>query len=115
MNITIYHNPRCSKSRQALEIIRESGQEPEIIEYLKTPLDEEAISTLLDRLNMPPQAVLRKSESLYKERQLGTLDFSREALIRIMAQNPVLIERPIVVTDKGARIARPPEVVKDIL
>ena len=111
--IKIYHNPRCSKSRQALEILQKEGKEPEIIEYLKTPLTVAAVQALLKKLNLPARDIVRKKEA-------GALDIDLAAvtdatLVKEIANNPVLIERPIVVTEKGALICRPPEKLYDIL
>ncbi|MCB9990252.1 MAG: arsenate reductase (glutaredoxin) [Rhodospirillales bacterium] len=114
MSITIYHNPRCSKSRQALELIRAAGHEPDIIEYLKTPPDAGTIAALAAQLGGAPQDMMRKGEAVYKELGLKETD-DPGTLIRAMAAHPVLIERPLVITAKGARICRPPERVKEIL
>ncbi len=115
MKVKIYHNPRCSKSRQTLELIRETGNEPEIIEYLKTPPNAEEIGALIDAMGIAPHDLLRKGEEAYKTLGLGTPDKSRQDIIEAMATHPILIERPIVVTDKGVRIGRPPELVREIL
>jgi len=111
--IKIYHNPRCSKSRQALEILQQEGISPEIIDYLKTPLTAEAVRSLLKKLNLPARDIIRTKEA-------GALDIDLTAvkddtLIAEIVKNPVLIERPIVVTEKGALICRPPEKIYDIL
>ena len=110
----IYHNPRCSKSRQTLEIIQNSGQQPEVIEYLKTPPSATELKELLQQLNLKPEQLLRKGEQLYKEKYKG-LQLSDDEWIRVMAENPVLIERPIVVKDNKAVLGRPPENVLGIL
>jgi arsenate reductase (glutaredoxin) len=112
--IKIYHNPRCSKSRQTLDLIKESGQEPEVIEYLKTPPTAAELKELLGKLHLKPEQILRKGEQLYKEQYKGQ-QLSDDALIQVMAENPILIERPIVVKDNKAVVARPPENVKELL
>jgi len=105
--LTIYHNPRCSKSRQTLAIIEENNQEVTIVEYLKTPLDETMINTLLLRLNMSPIEMMRTKENEFKEQNLtGATDAQ---LIAAMVNTPKLIERPIVTTETKAVIGRPPE------
>jgi len=105
--LTIYHNPRCSKSRQTLAIIEENNQEVTIVEYLKTPLDETMINSLLLRLNMSPIEMMRTKESEFKEQNLtGATDAQ---LIAAMVNTPKLIERPIVTTETKAVIGRPPE------
>jgi arsenate reductase len=111
----IYHNPRCSKSRKALELIRAAGLEPEVVDYMRTPLTASEIRRLLKRLNMQPLELMRKGEDLYKELGVGTLPFSKEELIRILAENPRLMERPIVVTETRAAVCRPPEKVTELL
>lgn len=113
--VTIYHNPRCSKSRQTLALLEERGIEPEIVLYLETPPDEKALKTLLKKLGKSPRDILRKSEDAYRENNLGDPAISDEALVSAMIQNPKLIERPIVVNGKKAALGRPPEAVLDIL
>lgn len=113
MNVTIYHNPRCSKSRQALELLKERGIEPTIVEYLKTPPDEAEIRGLLAKLGKAPRDILRKKEAA--EAGLDDPSLSDDALIRGMAANPVVIERPIVVNGDRARLGRPPESILSIL
>jgi len=113
--VRIYHNPRCSKSRETLEIIRQAGIEPEIIEYLKTPPDAKTLSGLLTNLGMLPRDIMRRAEEPYKTLKLDDAEKDNQALITAMVENPILIERPIVVTQKGVRLCRPPEKVKEIL
>jgi arsenate reductase len=113
--LRIYHNPRCSKSRETLELLRSRGLEPEIIEYLKEPPDERALERLLRQLGLEPRALMRQKEDLYTELGLDKGTHSRQELIRVMAQHPVLIERPIVVCGERARLGRPPEQVLEIL
>ncbi|VAX11798.1 Uncharacterized protein YfgD, not an arsenate reductase [hydrothermal vent metagenome] len=112
-NITIYHNPRCSKSRQTLELI--ADRNPTIIEYLKTPPTAAQLSKILDMLAMQPRDLMRKGESEYTEQKLDNSSFSRGALIAAMAEHPILIERPIVMANGKAAIGRPPEAVLEIL
>jgi len=105
--LTIYHNPRCSKSRQTLALIEENNQEVCIVEYLKAPLDETTIKTLLSLLNVSPIEMMRTKESEFKEQNLaGAAD---QQLITAMVNTPKLIERPIVTTQTKAVIGRPPE------
>ena len=115
MKATIYHNPRCSKSRQTLALLRERGLEPEIIEYLKNPPDQEQLNSVLALLNMEPRALMRRQEAAYKERQLDDPGLSREQLIAAMVENPILIERPIVLANGKAAVGRPPENALGIL
>jgi len=115
MGVTIYHNPRCSKSRQTLELLNEKKVEPDIVEYLKTPPDAQALSRILDLLGKEPRDLMRKGESAYKENGLDNPALSREDLIQAMVDNPILIERPIVVAGNAAAIGRPPESVLEIL
>jgi arsenate reductase len=115
MTVTIYHNPRCSKSRQALTLLRDEGVEPQIIEYLKTPPDTATLEHLLTMLGLEPRELMRKKEKEFKEHDLGNPDLSRDALIAAMIAHPKLIERPIVVKDDKAALGRPPESVLDIL
>lgn len=115
MSITIYHNPRCSKSRQALALLRDKGIEPEIVEYLKTPPDAATLAQLLDRLGLEPRELMRTREPEYKSSGADDPSLDRAALIALMVAHPKLIERPIVVSGKRAVIGRPPERVLDIL
>lgn len=112
--IKIYHNPRCSKSRETLELIQNAGQQPEVVEYLKTPPTATELKELLQKLNLKPEQILRKGEQLYKDKYKNQ-QLSDEELIQVMAENPVLIERPIVVKDNKAVLGRPPENVLSIL
>ncbi|HAM46373.1 MAG TPA: arsenate reductase (glutaredoxin) [Alphaproteobacteria bacterium] len=115
MSVKIYHNPRCSKSRQTLALLEEKGVSAEVIEYLKTPPSTEELSEILTMLGMAPRDLMRKKEAPYKEQGLDDPGKSNEALIAAMHANPVLIERPIVVANGKAAIGRPPEQVLDIL
>lgn len=115
MSVTIYHNPRCSKSRAALKLLQERGIAPDIVEYLKTPPSRERLGEILDMLGMEPRALMRKGEAPYEARGLDDSALSRDALIAAMIADPILIERPIVVTDGKAALGRPPERVLDIV
>lgn len=111
--IKIYHNPRCSKSRAMLALLE--GKEPEVIEYLKTPPGAAEIKGWLAQLGCTPREIMRRGENVYKELGLDDQNKSDDDLIAAMAAHPILIERPIVVTDKGVRVCRPPEKVREIL
>lgn len=106
--VTIYHNPNCSTSKKVLGWLKEKGVEPKVVEYLKTPLDEAGIKSLLKQLKLGPRDILRKKGEAFEALKL-TDKTSDAALIKAMAKTPVLIERPIVVGPKGAVVARPPE------
>ncbi len=114
MTLTIYHNPRCSKSRQALSLIEESGTKVDIVTYLTDPPSEEDLDQMLTKLDREPEQIVRRGEPLYKSDFKGK-NFSRSEWIRILAQNPILIERPIVVKGDQAVIGRPPENVQKLL
>ena len=114
-SIKIFHNPRCSKSRQTLELIRQQGIEPDIVEYLKTPPSKTELKDILTRLNMEPRQLMRTKEAEYKENNLNAKELSNEQLIDAMVKNPKLIERPIVVNDQKVALGRPPENVLEIL
>jgi arsenate reductase len=115
MSTKIYHNPRCSKSRQTLELLNNKGVETEVIEYLNTPPDAAALNKILIGLNMEPRELMRKGQDEYKTLNLADDSLSREDLIKAMIENPILIERPIVITEKGIAIGRPIENVEKIL
>lgn len=115
MKAAIYHNPRCSKSRQTLALLRERGVEPEIIEYLKNPPDRERLSDILALLKLEPRALMRRQEAAYKELKLDNPGLSKEQLIAAMVGSPILIERPIVLANGKAALGRPPENVLGIL
>lgn len=109
----IYHNPKCSTSRKTLELLRESGIEPEIVLYLKTPPTRAELVRLIADAGIPVREAVRKRESLYAE--LGLADATDDELLDALAEHPILIERPLVVTDKGTRLARPIDRVREIL
>lgn len=115
MSVKIYHNPRCGKSRQTLQLLKEQGIEPEIIEYLKTPPSAEELNEILQKLGMAPRDLMRKNEAEYKTNGLDDQSLDRQALINGMVSHPILIERPIVITNDKAAIGRPPEAVLTIL
>jgi arsenate reductase (glutaredoxin) len=115
MSVKIYHNPRCTKSRQTLQLLKDHGVEPEIIEYLKTPPSVQELSDILDKLGMQPRDLIRKQEVEYKSNGLDNKELDNDSILRAMVENPILIERPIVVTDNKAAIGRPPENVLDLL
>ncbi len=115
MSVTIYHNPACSTSRKVLGLIRDAGIEPQVIEYLKTPLDAGALETLIARMGVPVRAVLREKGTPYAELGLDNPALDDATLIAAIAAHPVLLNRPIVVTDKGARLCRPVESVLELL
>ncbi len=114
-DIQIYHNPRCSKSRQTLALLEENGIQPTIIEYLKVPPDEKELHTILKQLNMNARDLLRKGEAIYNELDLSDKSLSEQELISAMCKYPKLIERPIVIHNGKAKIGRPPEAVLEIL
>jgi arsenate reductase len=112
--ITIYHNPRCSKSRQTLELLKDKGIEPEVNLYLDSPPNAEKLTDLLQKLGLEANQLIRKSEAYYKENLKG-LEITDNELIDVMIKNPKLIERPIVVAGDRAAIGRPPEAVLEII
>ena len=114
-DVIIYHNPRCSKSRAALKLLRDRGIEPRIVKYLKTPPDEDALACLLGMLGMEPIDLIRKGEDEYGTLGLEEKARDRKALIQAMVAHPILIERPIVVKGNQARIGRPTEKVLEVL
>ena len=114
MTPVIYHNPACSTSRKVLGLLREGGREPKIIEYLKTPPSRKELKALLKQMNMKPRDILRKRGSPWEELGLGDLSVGDEAILDAIEKHPILIERPILVTDKGARLCRPVERMTEI-
>ena len=115
MPVTIYHNPRCSKSRQTLQLLEARGLKPRIVEYLKTPPTAAELKSILKRLGLKPRDILRRGEPRYAELGLGDVGIDDDALIALMVANPILIERPIVVSGNRAAIGRPPEKVLEVL
>ncbi|GIU51798.1 arsenate reductase [Shewanella sairae] len=114
-NVSIYHNPRCSKSRQTLALLEEHNCNIEVIEYLKVPVSQAALEDILSKLNVEPRAMMRTKETEYKEQGLGDLSLTDAQLIKAMIDTPKLIERPIVLANNKAAIGRPPESVLAIL
>ena len=115
MNVTIYHNPDCGTSRNTLALIRNSGEEPHVIEYLKTPPSRETLVELIARMGVAVRDVIRQKGTPYAELGLDNPALGDDALIDAMLAHPILINRPIVVTDKGVRLCRPSEAVLDLL
>lgn len=115
MSVTIYHNPKCGTSRNTLALIRNTGTEPEVIEYLQTPPSKQVLQDLIAAMQVPVREVMRQKESLYSELQLDDAKWSDEDLIDQMLAHPILINRPIVVTSMGVKLCRPSELVLDIL
>ena len=115
MDVTIYHNPRCSKSRQALALLQEKGLEPRVVEYLKTPPTRDELAAIVKATGEPVRALLRKQGSPYEDLGLDDGKWSDDALLDFMAEHPSLLNRPVVVTEKGARLGRPTERILEIL
>lgn len=115
MSITIYHNPDCGTSRNVLALIRNSGEEPRIIEYLKAPPSRDELVSLIGRMGIPVRDLLRRKGTPYDELKLDNPALSDDALIDAMMAHPILINRPIVVTPEGVKLCRPSETVLDIL
>ena len=115
MTVQIYHNPRCSKSKQALSYLEKKGITPEIIPYLETPPTADELRMVLLKLDLSPRDIMRTNEKLYKELELSDTSLSEEALITVMCAHPILIERPIVINGDHAKLARPADVIDEIL
>ncbi len=115
MSMTIYHNPKCGTSRNTLEMIRKSGVEPQVIEYLKTPPSREELVDLIKCTGLPVRDILRQKGTPYDELGLGEDRWTDDQLIDFMMEHPILINRPIVVSEKGVRLCRPSEKVLDLL
>ena len=113
--VTIYHNPECGTSRNTLAIIRNAGVEPTVIEYLKTPPDRKTLQSLLQQMNMTPRQLLREKGTPYAALDLSDAHWTDDELVDHMLKNPILINRPIVITPWGAKLCRPSEAVLDIL
>jgi arsenate reductase len=115
MTVTIYHNPRCSKSRQTLELLRDHGQDPTIVEYLKTPPDAATLSALVTKLGLRPLDIIRTGEEVFKSMRDTVQAMNADEQVVGLALNPTALQRPIVVAGKQARIGRPPDSVLEIL
>lgn len=115
MSVTIYHNPRCSKSRQTLALLQERGVEPTVVEYLKSPPSAAQLDRILKALGKQPRELMRKKEAAYKEAGLDDEALTRKQLLAAMVEHPSVIERPIVVSGTRAAVGRPPEAVLEIL
>jgi len=114
-DVTIYHNPRCETSRNTLALIRNAGIEPQVTEYLVTPPDRDTLRSLIDRAGLTVRQALRAKGTPYQELGLDDTSLTEDALLDAMMAHPILINRPFVVTPKGARLCRPSELVLDIL
>jgi len=115
MSVTIYHNPRCSKSRQTLAMLQEKGIKPVIIEYLQSPPDKNTLEDILKKLGLKPRQLLRTKEEAYKANGLDDDSLTDEQIIDAILENPVLMERPVVLANNKAAIGRPPENIEAIL
>ena len=115
MNVTIYHNPLCGTSRKTLEIIRETGSEPNVVEYLKAPPTREELRQIYKRAGISPREGLRAKEPIASELGLTRPDVTDDEILEAMLEHPILINRPLVVTDKGVRLCRPQDLVREIL
>lgn len=115
MTAKIYHNPRCSKSRQTLALLSENEMDVEIIEYLKTPPNKKELTEIIKMLGIKPRDLLRKGEKEYKEAGLNNMELTDKQIIDAMLEHPKLIERPIVIKNGQARIGRPPELILEIV
>ena len=115
MSVRIFHNPKCSKSRATLNLLRERGLEPEVTEYLINPPTSQELSSILEMLQMQPRDLMRKKEASYREAGLEDQSLDHQTLIQAMVDHPILIERPIILCNGRAAIGRPPENVLDIV
>ncbi|MBQ0934871.1 arsenate reductase (glutaredoxin) [Ideonella paludis] len=115
MNITIFHNARCSNSRGALALIQDAGFTPTVIDYLQSPPSVDELKALVKACGLPVRELMRSKEAVYSELNLGDATLSEDALIAAIHAHPVLLNRPIVVTPKGTRLCRPPELVRELL
>ncbi|MEZ5940776.1 MAG: arsenate reductase (glutaredoxin) [Planctomycetaceae bacterium] len=115
MSVRIYHNPRCSKSRQTLQLIEDAGIQPEVILYLESPPSTRELDRLLKKLGMDPKELMRKGEAIYKELGLAKKELTKKEAIQLLHEHPKLIERPIVVKGDKAVLGRPPENVLELL
>lgn len=115
MSATIYHNPRCTSSRNALQILQEAGIEPTVIEYLQTPPTRQTLAGLIEQAGLSVREAVRTKESIYQELGLDAADVTDDQLLDAMIEHPILINRPFVVTERGTRLCRPGELVREIL
>jgi arsenate reductase len=115
MDVTIYHNPKCGTSRKVLEALRAAGHAPHVIEYLATPPSKAELKALAKHMGVAPRDLLRRKGTPYDELGLDDPAISDDAILAAIAEHPILLERPVVVTPKGARLCRPPERVDEIL
>jgi arsenate reductase len=115
VDIILYHNPNCGSSRNTLALIRNAGIEPHVIEYLKTPPSRAMLTQLIARMKVPVRAIIREKESLYTELNLADPNLTDDQLLDTLLAHPILINRPIVVTPKGARLCRPADLVSELL
>ena len=115
MPVTILHNPRCSKSRQSLELLTNNGVDAQVILYLQDPPTSSEIKNILKKLNLSPSEILRRGETRFKELSISLEDIDDDQLITLMVENPILIERPIIFNETKAVIGRPPENTLDII
>ena len=115
MSVTIYHNPACGTSRNVLQFISDAGIEPTIVEYLKTPPDRATLKSLFERMGIKPRELLRRKGTPYEELGLDNPELTDEDIIAAMLRNPILIQRPVVITPKGVKLCRPSETVKELL
>lgn len=115
MTVTIYHNPRCSKSRNTLALLRENGTEPEIVEYLKGALTRQRLTNLIDKIGVPIRDLLRTGEAVYKENKLSDEKWSQDDLIDLIVANPILLNRPIVENSSAATLCRPEELALGLI
>ena len=113
--VILFHNQKCSKSRGVLKLLRGKNIEPEIVEYLRVPLSKEMIGTILNKLDREPMDIIRKNEKYFIENKLKIKKFTRSELIETLIQNPILLERPIVLANNKAVIGRPPNLVLEII
>ena len=114
-NYTIYHNPRCSKSRQTLALLKENNIAPDVVEYLQNPPDTQTLAQILNMLGLQPRELMRRNEAAYAENNLADETLSDNTLIQAMIDHPILIERPIVISDGRAVLGRPPENVLELI
>ncbi|WP_367717441.1 arsenate reductase (glutaredoxin) [Nitratireductor sp. GISD-1A_MAKvit] len=115
MTVTIYHNPKCGTSRNVLAMLREAGEDPQVVEYLKTPPGREKLVSLIAAMGVSPRAILRQKGTPYDELGLGEDKWSDDELIDFMVEHPILMNRPIVETPRGTKLCRPSETVLELL